>query len=188
MTEACGVVGNRDVEPFVPTLIGAMLRPTETTEAIHKLGAVTFVQVLHRFLRAVDSDDSLFQRTATLHDQWAASPAHEDTSRLFMLPVTGTGWLTIRCLTSSAISTAISPPKLSLMHVQAVESPCLSILVPLLVKGLRERAAVARKTGLIIHNMTKVCPAALQACQQRRALLAAGSWKFTIRMRKEGSV
>jgi hypothetical protein len=44
MTEACGVVGNRDVEPFVPTLIGAMLRPTETAEAIHKLGAVTFVQ------------------------------------------------------------------------------------------------------------------------------------------------
>ena len=45
MTEACGVVGNRDVEPFVPTLIGAMLRPTEASEAIHKLGAVTFVQV-----------------------------------------------------------------------------------------------------------------------------------------------
>ncbi len=44
MTEACGVVGNRDVEPFVPTLIGAMLRPTEASEAIHKLGAVTFVQ------------------------------------------------------------------------------------------------------------------------------------------------
>ena len=40
--------------------------------------------------------------------------------------------------------------------LQAVESPCLSILVPLLVKGLRERAAVARKTGLIIHNMVKV--------------------------------
>ena len=37
-----------------------------------------------------------------------------------------------------------------------MESPCLSILVPLLVKGLRERAAVARKTGLIIHNMVKV--------------------------------
>lgn len=46
MTEACSVVGNRDVEPFVPTLIGAMLRPAETTEAIHKLGAVTFVQVI----------------------------------------------------------------------------------------------------------------------------------------------
>ena len=44
MTEACSVVGNRDVEPFVPVLIGAMLRPAETTEAIHKLGAVTFVQ------------------------------------------------------------------------------------------------------------------------------------------------
>ena len=39
--------------------------------------------------------------------------------------------------------------------VQAVESPCLSILVPLLVKGLRERAAIARKTAVIIDNMVK---------------------------------
>ena len=45
------MVGNRDVEPFVPTLIGAMLRPTEASEAIHKLGAVTFVQVLHHWWR-----------------------------------------------------------------------------------------------------------------------------------------
>lgn len=40
--------------------------------------------------------------------------------------------------------------------VQAVESPCLSILVPLLVKGLREKAAVVRKTAIIIDNMVKV--------------------------------
>lgn len=37
-----------------------------------------------------------------------------------------------------------------------MESPCLSILVPLLVKGLRERAAIARKTAVIIDNMVKV--------------------------------
>jgi hypothetical protein len=37
-----------------------------------------------------------------------------------------------------------------------VESPCLSILVPLLVKGLREKAAVVRKTAVIIDNMVKV--------------------------------
>lgn len=43
------------------------------------------------------------------------------------------------------------------LHVpQAVESPCLSILVPLLVKGLREKAAVVRKTAVIIDNMVKV--------------------------------
>ena len=36
-----------------------------------------------------------------------------------------------------------------------MESPCLSILVPLLVKGLRERAAIARKTAVIIDNMVK---------------------------------
>ena len=37
-----------------------------------------------------------------------------------------------------------------------MESPCLSILVPLLVKGLREKAAVVRKTAVIIDNMVKV--------------------------------
>ena len=45
MTDACSVVGNRDVEPFVPTLISCMARPAETADCIHKLGAITFVQV-----------------------------------------------------------------------------------------------------------------------------------------------
>lgn len=43
-----------------------------------------------------------------------------------------------------------------LVDMQAVESPCLSILVPLLVKGLREKAPVVRKTAVIIDNMVKV--------------------------------
>ena len=49
-----------------------------------------------------------------------------------------------------------------------MESPCLSILVPLLVKGLRERAAVARKTGLIIHNMVKVGKSPTARCQRQK--------------------
>ena len=40
--------------------------------------------------------------------------------------------------------------------LQAVESPCLSILVPLLVKGLRDKTPVVRKTAVIIDNMVKV--------------------------------
>ena len=46
MTACCSVVGNRDVEPFVPTLISCMGNPAEVAEGIHKLGAITFVQVL----------------------------------------------------------------------------------------------------------------------------------------------
>lgn len=46
--------------------------------------------------------------------------------------------------------------KCDIPALQAVESPCLSILVPLLVKGLREKAAVVRKTAVIIDNMVKV--------------------------------
>jgi len=44
MLACCSVVGNRDVEPFVPTLINCMARPAEVAEGIHKLGAITFVQ------------------------------------------------------------------------------------------------------------------------------------------------
>ena len=44
MTACCSVVGNRDVEPFVPALISCSARPAEVAEAIHKLGAITFVQ------------------------------------------------------------------------------------------------------------------------------------------------
>ena len=50
----------------------------------------------------------------------------------------------------------MTPTKLCWHIPQAVESPCLSILVPLLVKGLREKAAVVRKTAVIIDNMVKV--------------------------------
>lgn len=41
--------------------------------------------------------------------------------------------------------------------VQAVETPVLSILVPLLIRGLRERVtAIKRKSSVILDNMAKV--------------------------------
>ena len=41
--------------------------------------------------------------------------------------------------------------------IQAVEAPELSIMVPLLIRGLRERVtAIKRKSALIIDNMAKV--------------------------------
>lgn len=83
MKAVCGVVGNRDIEPFIPVLVSCIARPSEVPECVHKLGATTFVQ--------------------------------------------------------------------------SVEAPALSIMVPLLIRGLRERAtAVKRKSALIIDNMAKV--------------------------------
>jgi elongation factor 3 len=42
--------------------------------------------------------------------------------------------------------------------VQAVEAPALSVMVPLLLRGLRTReTAIKRKSALIIDNMSKVC-------------------------------
>ena len=83
MKEICGIVGNRDIEPFIPVLVSCIARPAEVPDCVHKLGATTFVQ--------------------------------------------------------------------------NVEAPALSIMVPLLIRGLRERAtAVKRKAALIIDNMAKL--------------------------------
>lgn len=44
-----------------------------------------------------------------------------------------------------------------LSSAQTVEAPTLSLLVPLLVRGLAERAtAIRRKTAVIIDNMAKL--------------------------------
>lgn len=44
--------------------------------------------------------------------------------------------------------------------VQAVEAPALSVMVPLLLRGLRTReTAIKRKSALIIDNMSKVSAA-----------------------------
>ncbi|EIE22864.1 elongation factor EF-3 [Coccomyxa subellipsoidea C-169] len=83
MKEVCAVVGNRDIEPFIPVMVSCIARPTEVPDCVHKLGATTFVQ--------------------------------------------------------------------------AVEAPALSIMTPLLIRGLKERAtAVKRKAALIIDNMAKL--------------------------------
>lgn len=41
---ACGVVDNRDLQPFLPSLVDAMEMPAEVPETIHKLASLTFVQ------------------------------------------------------------------------------------------------------------------------------------------------
>ena len=45
MNESCSVVGNIDIEPFVPSLISCIPRPEEVPECVHGLAATTFVQV-----------------------------------------------------------------------------------------------------------------------------------------------
>ncbi len=46
---ACFLVnGNRDIEQFIPALVGCIARPAETTDCIHKLAATTFVQQVRR--------------------------------------------------------------------------------------------------------------------------------------------
>ena len=48
-------------------------------------------------------------------------------------------------------------PNIFYCYSQTVEAPTLSLLVPLLVRGLAERAtAIRRKTAVIIDNMAKL--------------------------------
>eukprot|EP00629_Pelagomonadales_sp_RCC1024_P000223 CAMPEP_0119272810 /NCGR_PEP_ID=MMETSP1329-20130426/9090_1 /TAXON_ID=114041 /ORGANISM="Genus nov. species nov., Strain RCC1024" /LENGTH=1025 /DNA_ID=CAMNT_0007272919 /DNA_START=80 /DNA_END=3157 /DNA_ORIENTATION=- len=44
MTAAVELSGNRDVEPVIPKLVSAMVRPKEVPDCIHALAATTFVQ------------------------------------------------------------------------------------------------------------------------------------------------
>lgn len=46
MTKCCNVVGNRDIEPFIPILINCMQFPANVPDCIHKLAATTFVQTV----------------------------------------------------------------------------------------------------------------------------------------------
>eukprot|EP00245_Coleochaete_scutata_P011263 TRINITY_DN414_c0_g1_i3.p1 TRINITY_DN414_c0_g1~~TRINITY_DN414_c0_g1_i3.p1 ORF type:complete len:1054 (-),score=299.78 TRINITY_DN414_c0_g1_i3:701-3862(-) len=46
MLDACGAVGNKDIERFVPELVSCIARPTEVPECVHKLSATTFVQAV----------------------------------------------------------------------------------------------------------------------------------------------
>lgn len=46
MTKVCHVVGNGDIEPFIPALISCLANPTEVAECTHKLASTTFVKTV----------------------------------------------------------------------------------------------------------------------------------------------
>eukprot|EP00850_Spirogloea_muscicola_P004779 SM000021S06412 [mRNA] locus=s21:149230:154152:+ [translate_table: standard] len=46
MKAVTSVVGNKDIDPFVPAVISCIARPAEVPECVHKLSATTFVQTV----------------------------------------------------------------------------------------------------------------------------------------------
>lgn len=83
MSKVAGVIGNRDIEEFVPELVDCIVKPTQVPDCIYKLSGITFVQ--------------------------------------------------------------------------AVQAPALSMMVPLLVRGMKERATIVkRRTVVVIDNMTRL--------------------------------
>eukprot|EP00924_Labyrinthula_sp_SR-Ha-C_P015975 snap_masked-scaffold_4-processed-gene-15.10-mRNA-1 protein AED:0.00 eAED:0.00 QI:0/-1/0/1/-1/1/1/0/1032 len=46
LKKLCAAIDNKDVEPFIPTLISAISTPEEVEECVHNLAATTFVQTV----------------------------------------------------------------------------------------------------------------------------------------------
>lgn len=46
LTKVCHVVGNMDIEPFIPALVSCMANPQEVAECTHKLASTTFVKTV----------------------------------------------------------------------------------------------------------------------------------------------
>nr|CCA20609.1 translation elongation factor 3 (EF3) putative [Albugo laibachii Nc14] len=46
MVKVCNVVGNGDIEPFIPALISCLANPEEVAECTHKLASTTFVKTV----------------------------------------------------------------------------------------------------------------------------------------------
>ena len=46
MLRACEVVGNRDLEPFIPGLVSCIVKVAETPDIVHRMSATTFVQAI----------------------------------------------------------------------------------------------------------------------------------------------
>jgi elongation factor 3 len=46
LVKCCTALGNKDVEPFVPTLVRCIAYPAEVADCVHKLSATTFVQTV----------------------------------------------------------------------------------------------------------------------------------------------
>lgn len=56
-------------------------------------------------------------------------------------------------------------------HTQAIEAPALAVMVPLLVRGLRESTAIQRKCCVIVTNMAKLVNSPLDAAHFLPALV-----------------
>lgn len=46
LIKCCAAMGNKDVEPFIPTLVRCIAYPAEVPDCVHKLSATTFVQTV----------------------------------------------------------------------------------------------------------------------------------------------
>lgn len=146
MLAGCQTIGNRDLEPHISALVSCIARPTEVPDVIAKLSATTFVQVGH------------------LHTLWvgqgagrvAGAMGRPSGCRVFVvagavgMEVVGRGREVEPQLLLTCAASAAAPP-------QTVEDGMLAVMVPLMVRALRERSTtVKRRATIIIENMCKL--------------------------------
>ena len=158
MLAACGTAGNRDLEPHIPALVSCIAQPAEVPNVIAKLSATTFVQVgaswrasrpraragpggaaasappAARTRRRRDGDASLAAAPPLVAPPPAAQPAR---------------------------TPCLAPPARRPRVLQAMEDATLAVMVPLMLRALRERSTVVqRRASVIIENMSKLVRAA----------------------------
>ena len=120
MIDVCSVVGNKDIEPFIPTLVSCIARPDEVS--IKMTASASCLPCRRQLSSGVVSFSS------------------DHPSRTRPLQVS-------ECVYKLSATT----------FVQAVEPPTLAIMVPVLERGLKERAGTTRRRcAVIIDNMCKL--------------------------------
>eukprot|EP00887_Chlorella_sp_A99_P000212 scaffold13.g212.t1 len=148
----CQTVGNRDLERHIPALVSCIARPAEVPDVIGKLSATTFVQARGAALGA--GGGGAFARRRGQCRMRGGSPAHELPPRSRR-----SGWqLCCRWSGPAPGARALPPqPRPPRCREQTVEDGMLAVMVPLLVRALRERSTtVKRRASVIIENMCKL--------------------------------
>jgi hypothetical protein len=154
MTKCMNVVGNRDIDQFIPILVNCLQAPANVPDTIHKLAATTFVQTVEAPTLSIMVGGPVRVCVCGV----GCSLEHAGLAGL-------QPGLAGPAPAASAFRGAQDPRPLQLCNALAVSpapnvASCslYAIQVPLLVRGLRQdnTTAIKRKTAVIIENMAKL--------------------------------
>lgn len=158
MLAACGTAGNRDLEPHIDALVSCIANPGEVPAVIGKLSATTFVQVRVgcALCPAAPCRALLCLEAAPAAPAGAGQPLVGGARRAHPSS-TGHGWRSWLAACALTHCTPPCTPAGLCSALQAMEDGTLAVMVPLMIRALRERSTVVnRRASVIIENMSKL--------------------------------